>query len=286
MMTKPKPFAFVLMPFDKEFHDIYRLGIQETATKKGVVAERVDEQIYTESILERIYRQIDSADFIIADMTGKNPNVFYEVGYAHAKEKICMLITQRADDIPFDLKHHRHLVYDGSITNLQNLLSEDIEWVKSELERRKTITFEVSAKPTNEILSTNQYSRTGSFELVIDIHNRTSKRSPEIDAVYLYTSEKWDIKQDGKRCGHTKSEQEGVNRRHILSTPTNRLAPGAWTQVRCELEADFWRKWRDESVDPKDEYRVQGYMIAEISTAEGVFSTRVDLDVTFDEIPF
>lgn len=72
-MAKPKPFAFVLMPFGKEFDDIYRLGIQETAKEQGVVAERVDEQIYTESILERIYRQIDAADFIIADMTGKNP---------------------------------------------------------------------------------------------------------------------------------------------------------------------------------------------------------------------
>lgn len=51
-MTKPKPFAFVLMPFGKEFDDIYRLGIQETAKEKGVIAERVDEQIYTESILE------------------------------------------------------------------------------------------------------------------------------------------------------------------------------------------------------------------------------------------
>ncbi|WP_411351259.1 hypothetical protein PNH50_12745 [Leisingera aquaemixtae] len=111
-MTTNKIFAFVLMPFDPEFDDIYRLGIQETAKSADVVAERVDEQIYTESILERIYRQIESADFIIADMTGRNPNVFYEVGYAHAKGKICTLITKAADDIPFDLKHHRHIVYD------------------------------------------------------------------------------------------------------------------------------------------------------------------------------
>jgi nucleoside 2-deoxyribosyltransferase len=285
-MTKPKPFAFVLMPFGTEFDDIYRLGIQETAKEKGVVAERVDEQIYTESILERIYRQIDSADFIIADMTGKNPNVFYEVGYAHAKEKICTLITQNSDDIPFDLKHHRHLVYDGSITNLKKMLGDDIEWVKAELERRRTITFEVTARPQNQLLTSSEYARTGTFELVIDIHNRTEKRSPEIDALYLYTSERWEIKQDGKRSGHTKSEREDVSRRHILVTPTNRLAQGAWTQVRCELETSFWRKWHDESIEAKDEYRVQGFMMIEISTAEGIFPTRVDLNVQFDEIPF
>jgi hypothetical protein len=285
-MTKPKPFAFVLMPFGNEFDDIYRLGIQETAKEKGVIAERVDEQIYTESILERIYRQIDSADFIIADMTGKNPNVFYEVGYAHAKEKICTLITQHSDDIPFDLKHHRHLIYDGSITNLKRMLGNDIEWVKAELERRKTVTFEVTAKPQGEILTVNEYSRTGSFELLIDVHNRTEKRSPEIDAIYLYTSDKWLIKQDGKQCGHTKSDRKDINRKHILATPTNRLATGAWTQIRCELETPFWRKWRDESVEPEDSYRAQGYMVIEISTAEGMFPTRIDLNVEFDELPF
>lgn len=285
-MSKPKPFAFVLMPFDDGFDDIYRLGIQETAREKGIIAERVDEQIYTESILERIYRQIDSADFIIADMTGRNPNVFYEVGYAHAKEKICTLITQHADDIPFDLKHHRHLVYDGSITRLKTMLEADIDWVVAELARRKTVTFEVSAKPQNELLKTSEYTRSGTFELVVDIHNRTEKRSPEIDAIYLYTSEKWEIKQNGKRCGHTKAELEDLNRRHILETPTKRLAPGAWIQMRCELEAQFWRKWRDDDSEPKDSYRVQGYVMVEISTSEGIFPKRIDLDVEFDEIPF
>lgn len=66
-----KPFAFVLMPFEDSFADIYKLGIQAAATECGVVAERVDEQTFSETILERIYRQIDTADFVIADMTGR-----------------------------------------------------------------------------------------------------------------------------------------------------------------------------------------------------------------------
>ena len=94
-------FAFVLMPFDKAFDDVYKLGIKETANQLGILAERVDEQIFQEGILERIYRQIDAADLIIADMSGQNPNVFYEVGYAHAKGKLCVLMTKDVDDIPF-----------------------------------------------------------------------------------------------------------------------------------------------------------------------------------------
>jgi nucleoside 2-deoxyribosyltransferase len=100
----PKPFVFVLMPFKNEFDDIYQLGIVAACKEAGAYCERVDEQIYHGSILERIYVQIAKADIIIADMTGQNPTVFYETGYAHALGKPYILLTQRAEDIPFDLK--------------------------------------------------------------------------------------------------------------------------------------------------------------------------------------
>lgn len=73
MDTDSQIFAFVLMPFDKAFDDIYKIGIKETANSLGILAERVDEQIFREGILERIYRQIELADLIVADMTGQNP---------------------------------------------------------------------------------------------------------------------------------------------------------------------------------------------------------------------
>lgn len=65
MSTDTEFFAFILMPFDKSFDDIYKLGIKETATTLGILAERVDEQIYSEGILERIYRQIELADLVL-----------------------------------------------------------------------------------------------------------------------------------------------------------------------------------------------------------------------------
>ena len=104
--TKPKKFCFILMPFDDEFKDIYELGIKQSCSDAGAYCERVDEQIYKESIIERIYNQISKADIVIADMTGRNPNVFYEVGYAHALGKTTILLTKDAADIPFDLKHY------------------------------------------------------------------------------------------------------------------------------------------------------------------------------------
>src|SRR5215467_9797558 len=85
--TGPKPFVLVLMPFKKEFNDTYTFGIKGAADDVGAYAERIDEQIFSEGILDRIFNQISKADVIIADMTGRNPNVFYEVGYAHALGK-------------------------------------------------------------------------------------------------------------------------------------------------------------------------------------------------------
>src|SRR5687767_3044587 len=118
--TAPKPFVFVLMPFAPEFNDIYTFGIKGAAEDAGAYAERLDEQIFTENILGRIYNQINKADVLVADMTGRNANVFYEVGYAHALGKIALLLTKNADDIPFDLKHYPHIVYSGSISQLRN----------------------------------------------------------------------------------------------------------------------------------------------------------------------
>ena len=116
------------MPFDDAFDDTYELGIKEACKKAGAYCERVDEQLYEGSIVERIYNQIDKSDFIIADMTGRNPNVFYEAGYAHALGKRVVLLTKNVADIPFDLKHYPHIVYEGKLTLLRDKLVKQIKW--------------------------------------------------------------------------------------------------------------------------------------------------------------
>lgn len=121
-----KPFVFVLMPFRAEFAAVYRDGIQAAAMDQGVECERVDEQVISEGILQRVYAEIARADIVIADMTGCNPNVFYEVGYAHALNKATILVTKTASDIPFDLKQTQHIVYGDSLTTLRTALGKSI----------------------------------------------------------------------------------------------------------------------------------------------------------------
>lgn len=116
-----------MMPFDKSFDDIYQLGIKTACDEAGAYCERIDEQIFDENIMERIYNQIAKADLIVADMSGRNPNVFYEVGYAHAIGKKVVLITNNGNDIPFDLKQYHHVIY-NSIVYIKDKLTERIRW--------------------------------------------------------------------------------------------------------------------------------------------------------------
>jgi hypothetical protein len=200
--TIPKPFIFVLMPIDKKFDDIYKFGIKGAAEDVGAYAERLDEQIFVEGMLDRIFNQISKADLIIADMTGRNPNVFYEVGYAHALGKITLLLTQDADDIPFDLKHRQHTVYGGSIDLLRKELADRLRWGIAEsrrqgrgpsTERLSVRILDIDVPRTGESKDPPTISGTinfRSFVLPVRIRNDSFDALPGITHVYLFTDEK------------------------------------------------------------------------------------------------
>ena len=198
--TRPKPFIFILMPFEPAFNDVYKFGIKGAAEAAGAYAERVDEQIFVEGMLDRIFNQINKADVIVADMTGKNPNVFYEVGYAHALDKIVLLITQNAEDIPFDLKHRQHIVYGGSIEKLKEDLTARITWAVAEAARREE---GLSSEGVSVRLNGVDLLRNGSiesapyltgsvsgdaFHLGIIVRNESAEDLYAISHVYLFAA--------------------------------------------------------------------------------------------------
>jgi len=116
------------MPFAEPFRAVYDDAIKAACDQVGVRCERVDEQIFAENILLRIYEQIEAADIVVADVTDRNPNVFYEIGYAHALQKRVILLTQHAHDIPFDIKHYPHVVYrDGAFDELRHQLVRRVQ---------------------------------------------------------------------------------------------------------------------------------------------------------------
>lgn len=284
-MVENKPFAFVLMPFDVSFDDIYKLGIQAIADENGIIAQRIDEQKFSETMLERIYRQIDQADFIIADMTGKNANVFYEVGYAHAKEKLCTLLTQDASDIPFDLKHHRHIVYGNSIRSLKEQLSPELVWLKEEVIRLKTVPIQIEENNIWGYIEKVSYKAEAEVTCTFDFRNKTKKRSPEIESIYFYTGEGWEFNQDGQVCPSTKSDiLKHPPLRHFIKSQVSRLSPGGWAQIKIIGKKTVWNEWSGEEY--KDSYHLKGRVIMEVNTSDGIFTEQINMNVSVDEIPF
>jgi len=177
--TKPRPFAFVLMPFDSAFEDTYQLAILPACEAAGAYAERVDKQIFSDSIIQRIYNQIAKADLVIADMTGRNANVFYEVGYAHALGKTTLLLTKTAEDIPFDLKDYPHIVYGSSLTDLKSQLERRVRWHIENPANTQTIESTIEARVNGVYLENTsvielkpQFTATLSVSFKIELHNK------------------------------------------------------------------------------------------------------------------
>lgn len=125
-ITGPRPFVLVLMPFHSAFDDEYKLAIRPACESAGAYAERVDEQIFHDNILERIYHQIARADLLIAEMTGRNVNVLYETGYAHARDRPVILLAENPDDIPAELRNFPNIIHHGRLTTLRSELEQEV----------------------------------------------------------------------------------------------------------------------------------------------------------------
>ncbi|UOK42405.1 MULTISPECIES: nucleoside 2-deoxyribosyltransferase [Flavobacterium] len=104
--------CFVVMPFSSLYQIEYESIIKPTLQELNIKCIRGDEIYSKQRIMDDIWQSIKSCRFVIAELTGKNPNVLYEVGLAHAIGKPVIILTRNSDDVPFDLKDLRYLYYD------------------------------------------------------------------------------------------------------------------------------------------------------------------------------
>lgn len=87
----------------------------------GITCVRGDDIFSVRSIVEDIWSAICQSSFVIGEFTGRNPNVMYEAGIAHTLGKPLICITQNLQDVPFDLRHLRLIVYENTPTGYQRL---------------------------------------------------------------------------------------------------------------------------------------------------------------------
>jgi hypothetical protein len=122
-----KDVCFVIMPFGGWLDDYY-LDIYSPAIKgAGLEPHRADDLFRPSTIVHDIWAYTKKARLILADLSGKNPNVFYELGLAHALAKPAILIAESMDDVPFDLRALRVLVYDKNAPEWGRILKEKVQ---------------------------------------------------------------------------------------------------------------------------------------------------------------
>ena len=116
-----------MQPFAPPHGDYYEKIFKPAIEKAGLGAVRADAEIFgTGKIIDQVWRGINAAKVLVAELTTRNPNVFYELGIAHALRKPVVLVSSNEPDVPFDLQHIRVIYYDVSDPFWGNKLIEKV----------------------------------------------------------------------------------------------------------------------------------------------------------------
>lgn len=105
-----KDLIAVMSPFAPQFEEVFQT-ISWAGNLEGYRALRAKDIWQSSTVIQDVFSLIFRAHIVVCDFTGKNPNVFYEAGIAHTLGKHVVPITQSAGDVPFDLQHHRYVLY-------------------------------------------------------------------------------------------------------------------------------------------------------------------------------
>jgi hypothetical protein len=109
--------CFIVMPFGHaDLESIYDDILKPMVKVCKLKCQRGDDLFGSNIVMDDIRDSIERADIVIADLTRQSANVFYEVGIAHTIGRPVLLIAQSTEDVPFDLRHHRVLLYENSMS--------------------------------------------------------------------------------------------------------------------------------------------------------------------------
>ena len=124
--SRSKPHVFVAMQFGPDTDDTFHYGIQSAVQASGFLCERIDAVSFTGDILSQIKARIDSARFVVADLSAANPNVYLEVGYAWGRNIKTVLLAREPAQLRFDVQGQRCVLY-SSIRDLEQKLTKELQ---------------------------------------------------------------------------------------------------------------------------------------------------------------
>jgi hypothetical protein len=127
--------AFIAMPFGPELDDVEK-AIREACKYAGFNPLRADDIFRPGVVIDQIFDQLLKSDCVVGVLTGKNPNVYYEIGIAHGMSKPAILLHSKGNfgSLPFDIKHNRVIPYEpGKAREVISLIQAQLEFIKSSL---------------------------------------------------------------------------------------------------------------------------------------------------------
>lgn len=122
----------LMMPFDAQFTPVSN-AIKEAVAGLGLTCKRVDDIWEDSTIIQDVFALIYHSQIVVCDFSGKNANVLYEAGIAHTLGRKVIPLAQHISDIPFDLRHHRHLMYLPNKEGLDDLKNKLTAKLKQEI---------------------------------------------------------------------------------------------------------------------------------------------------------
>jgi hypothetical protein len=125
--TRPRGrrHVFVAMPFAVEMEDVYYYGIERAIDANGFDSMRIDKNAFTGDILQTIKQGIQNAAAAVVELTGSNPNVHLELGYAWGRSIPTVLLVKEGGDLCFDVRGQKCLTY-RTIQDLERSLTEEL----------------------------------------------------------------------------------------------------------------------------------------------------------------
>jgi len=121
-LTTDNKLLFVLTPFHDDLKDEFEVAVS-VGSEFGFKVMRGDEKASHGDIFPQLLKMIVSAKIVIANISGRNPNVFYELGIAHAIGKPVILLAHSESDVPFDVRS-KPIVFYRSNEELREKLSK------------------------------------------------------------------------------------------------------------------------------------------------------------------
>ncbi len=123
------PIGDVGTDIRKNADQLYQHIIKPVCEKCGFIAQRVDEFNTSESITQEILDALNDCELVIADLTGHNPNVFFEIGYRTKSQKPIIHLKRKDETIPFDVSAIRTFEYDLTDLDMVTATKDRLEQV-------------------------------------------------------------------------------------------------------------------------------------------------------------